>query len=135
MKNIHSSSELKSHSIYWVIVGVTFLTLLVAAGVRSTPGVLIVPFEQSFGWSRAEVTFPIAINLALYGLCGPFAAAFMERYGVKKIILVALSLLFIGTSLSAWMQEIWQMTLLWGLVVGVGSGLTSSVLGAIVANR
>jgi len=135
MKNIHSSSELKSHSIYWVIVGVTFLTLLVAAGVRSTPGVLIVPFEQSFGWSRAEVTFPIAINLALYGLCGPFAAAFMERYGVKQIILVALSLLFVGTSLSAWMQEIWQMTLLWGLVVGVGSGLTSSVLGAIVANR
>ncbi|SHF07718.1 Sugar phosphate permease [Seinonella peptonophila] len=124
-----------SRSIYWIVVGITFLTLLVSAGIRSTPGVLIVPFEQSFGWTRAEVTFPIAINLALYGLCGPFAAAFMKRYGVKRIMIIALSLLVIGTSLSTWLKMIWQMTVLWGFIVGIGAGLTSSVLGAVVANR
>ncbi|MED4969375.1 MFS transporter [Parageobacillus toebii] len=111
------------------------MTLLVSAGVRSTPGVLIVPFELSFGWTHAEVTFPLAINIALYGLCGPFAAAFMERYGVKRMMLIALSLLAIGTGLSVWMKTTWQMTLLWGFLVGTGAGLTSSVLGAIIANR
>lgn len=135
MKKRPSSLAAPSYSMYWIIAGVTFITLLVSAGVRSTPGVLIVPFEQSFGWSRAEITFPLAINLALYGLCGPFAAAFMERYGVKRIMLIALFLLIIGTSLSAWMKTTWQMTLLWGCIVGLGSGLTSSVLGAIIANR
>lgn len=135
MNNHSSSSVVSSRPIYWIIAGITFLTLLVSAGVRSTPGVLIIPFEQSFGWTRAEVTFPLAINLALYGLCGPFAAAFMERYGVKRIMMIALSLLIIGTSLSAWMKTIWQMTFLWGFIVGTGAGLTSSVLGAVVATR
>jgi predicted MFS family arabinose efflux permease len=136
MNNNRSSAvKLNSPRIYWIVAGITFLTLLVSAGVRSAPGVLIVPFEQSFGWNRAEVTFPLAINLALYGLCGPFAAAFMERYGLKRIMVIALSLLVIGTSLSAWMEATWQLTLLWGFVVGTGAGLTSSVLGAVVANR
>jgi predicted MFS family arabinose efflux permease len=133
--NPSSSTVLTSHRIYWIVAGITFLTLLVSAGVRSTPGVLIVPFELSFGWTRAEVTFPLAINIALYGLCGPFAAAFMERYGVKRMMLIALSLLAIGTGLSVWMKTTWQMTLLWGFLVGTGAGLTSSVLGAVIANR
>ncbi|GIM46482.1 hypothetical protein DNHGIG_20310 [Collibacillus ludicampi] len=67
----------------WIIAGITFLTLLVSAGIRSTPGVLIMPLEMHFGWDRTITTFPIAINLALYGLCGPFAAALMERFGIQ----------------------------------------------------
>ncbi|WP_047154050.1 MFS transporter [Aneurinibacillus tyrosinisolvens] len=135
MGNIPSPVKSAPRSIYWIIAGITFLTLLVSAGVRSAPSVLMVPFEEAFGWSRTTVTFPLAINLALYGLCGPFAAAFMEKYGLKKIMIFALSLLVLGTSLSAGMQTAWQFTLLWGLVIGVGTGLTSSVLGAMVANR
>jgi len=128
-------SKQNSRSIYWIIVSITFLTLLISAGVRSTPGVLIVPLEESLGWERAAVTFPLAINLILYGLCGPFAAALMERYGVKPIMVFALLLLSIGTGASSFMTAEWQMTLLWGLVVGLGAGLTSSVLGAVIANK
>ncbi|MFC4766220.1 MFS transporter [Effusibacillus consociatus] len=134
--NVYGSSmKPTSHRIYWIVAGVTFLTLLVSAGVRSTPGVLIIPLEQSFGWDRTAVTFPLAINLALYGLCGPFAAAFMERYGIRRIMIIALSLLAIGTSLSSLMKSEWHMAILWGVVVGLGTGLTSSVLGAVVANK
>ncbi|MBP1931432.1 MFS transporter [Ammoniphilus resinae] len=125
----------KSSSIYWIIVAITFLTLLISAGVRSTPGILIVPLEESLGWERSAVTFPLAINLILYGLCGPFAAALMERYGVKPIMVFALLLLSIGTGVSSFMTAEWHMTLLWGLVVGLGAGLTSSVLGAVIANK
>lgn len=123
------------HRIYWVIAGITFLTLLISAGVRSAPGVLIVPLEEAFGWDRTAVTLPLGVNLALYGLCGPFAAAFMQRYGIKRVMLTALFLLAIGTGLSAWMQSTWQMTLLWGSVVGLATGFSSSVLGVTVANR
>jgi predicted MFS family arabinose efflux permease len=119
----------------WMIVGITFMTLLVSAGIRSTPGVLIMPLETHFGWERTLTTFPIAINLALYGLCGPFAAALMERFGIKRIMIAAMLMLMMGTGLSAWMQSPWQFILLWGLVVGIGTGFTSSVLGAVVTNR
>jgi predicted MFS family arabinose efflux permease len=119
----------------WVVVGVTFLTLLVSAGVRSAPGVLMVPLELNFGWSRTVTTFPLAVNLALYGLCGPFAAALMEKYGVKRVMTAALLLMAAGTGLSAWMQAPWQFAILWGFVIGAGTGFTSSVLGAVVANR
>jgi MFS family permease len=119
----------------WIIAALAFFTLLVSAGIRSTPGVLIVPLENYFNWERTEITFALAINLALYGLGGPFSAALMERYGVRKVTVYALLLLVFGTGLSTWMTTPWQLTLLWGILIGIGTGFSSSVLGAMVANR
>jgi len=42
----------------------------VGAGVRSVPGVLILPLEAEFGWNRATVSLAVSINLILFGLCG-----------------------------------------------------------------
>lgn len=119
----------------WIVVLVTFLTLIVSAGVRSTPGILMIPLEQHFGWDRTVITFALAINLALYGLCGPFAAALLELYGIRRVTVLALLMLAIGTSVSSLMIAPWQLTLLWGVIVGLGTGFTSSVLGAVVANK
>jgi predicted MFS family arabinose efflux permease len=119
----------------WIVIIIAFLTLLVSAGIRSTPGVLILPLESAFGWNSMTTTLPIAINLALYGLCGPFSAAFMEKYGIKRVMLFALSMLMIGTGLSSMMKNTWEFTLLWGLVIGIGTGFTSSVLGTVITNR
>ena len=119
----------------WVVVGVTFLTLLVGAGVRSTPGVLMVPFEDEFHWSRATISFAVAVSLILYGVMGPFAAAFMERFGVRRTMVAALSLLALGVALTTLMREAWQLVLLWGVVVGAGAGAIANVLGAVVTTR
>lgn len=97
----------------WIIMLITFLTLLISSGIRSTSGVLIVPLEEYFGWNRTVITFALAINLILYGLCGPFSAALIEAYGVRWVMIFALSLLCGGTYLSSWMQAPWHMTLLW----------------------
>ena len=80
----------------WIMAGITFLVLLTAAGVRSSPGVLIVPLEQEFHWSRATISFAIAVNIALYGLAGPFAAAVMERFGLRRTVAAALLLVAVG---------------------------------------
>src|SRR5258706_2431297 len=98
----------------WVVVAVTFLTLIVAAGVRSVPGVLIVPLEHEFGWSRATISFAVSINLLLYGLIGPFAAGFINLYGPRRVMLLAFTLVAAGvTSTALVMQHSWQLTLLW----------------------
>ena len=65
----------------WIIAAITFLMLIVTAGVRSTPSVLMIPLEQEFGWSRPIVSLAVSINIFLYGLCGPFAAALMDKLG------------------------------------------------------
>lgn len=119
----------------WVVAAVTFLVLLVGAGVRATPGVLIVPWEKEFGWSAATIGIAIAINIFLYGMIGPFAVAIIERFGLRKAVSGALVVLAIGTSATSLMQAPWQMMLLWGLVVGSGSGMVANVLGATVAGR
>jgi sugar phosphate permease len=119
----------------WVVVGVTFLTLLIGAGVRSAPGVLLVPLETEFHWSRATISFAIAVSLLLYGLAGPFSASFMERFGIRRTMLAALSLLAAGVALTTLMRESWQLVLLWGVVVGAGAGVIANVLGAVVAAR
>lgn len=119
----------------WYVAGITFVTLLVAAGIRSMPSILILPVEQEFGWSRATISFAVAINLVLYGLMGPFAAAFMERLGVRKTIVMSLVLVAGGVALTPLMTAPWQLVLLWGVVVGTGTGMTALVLGATVVNR
>lgn len=119
----------------WVIAATTFFVLLATAAVRATPGVLMVPLETEFGWTAAAISGAIAINLALFGLIGPFAASVMERWGLRRMLLCALALLAFSVALTTQMRSQWQLTLLWGVLVGSGTGVTSLVLAAIVANR
>lgn len=119
----------------WIVAGLTFLVLLIAAGLRAAPGVLIVPLEDEFGWSRATISFAISVNLLLYGLIGPFAATLVDRIGLRRSILFSLLFLAIGISLTTLMKTTWQLVLLWGVVVGCGTGILALVLGAIVVNR
>ena len=119
----------------WVVVSVTFLTLLVTAAAMSTPGVMIVPLEREFGWSNAQISSALALRILLFGLFGPFAAAFMNRFGVRRVIICALALIAAGLLISLMMTQVWQLVLLWGIVVGIGTGLTAMVLAATVATR
>jgi len=119
----------------WIILGVTFLTLLASAGVRAAPGVLIIPLEQEFHWSRATISFAISVNILLYGLMGPFAGALMQRFGVRRTTMTAMALLAVGVGLATQVRAAWQLILLWGVVVGLATGMVAIVLGATVVNR
>ncbi len=119
----------------WIVAAVTFLTLLTTAGVRSTPGILIVPLEHEFGWSRATISLAVSVNLLLYGLMGPFAAAFFVRFGVRRTMVTAMLLLCCGVSATTLMTKPWHMVLVWGVVVGCGAGMTAYSLSATVVNR
>jgi sugar phosphate permease len=119
----------------WFVAAVTFLVLLVTAGVRATPGVLMVPLEAEFGWTTASISAAVAINIALFGLIGPFAASLMDRWGLRRLVLSALALLCCAVALTTLMKSQWQLTLLWGVLVGSGTGVTAMVLAAVVANR
>jgi sugar phosphate permease len=119
----------------WIAAGVTFLTLLAAAGARATPGVILLPVGNEFQWSRATVSSIVSINIFLYGLIGPFAAALYQRFGLRRTMMTGMALLSLGYGLSTFATQYWQFVVLWGVVVGVGSGLAATVLGAAVANR
>jgi sugar phosphate permease len=119
----------------WVVVGVTFLTMLVTAGALGMPGVLLVPLEKEFGWQTAEISSALAIRLVLFGLLGPFAAAFMNRFGVRRMVTVALCIIVIALLGSLAMRQLWQLVLLWGVLMGIGTGLTAMVLAATIATR
>jgi predicted MFS family arabinose efflux permease len=119
----------------WIVVGVTCLALLTGAGARSTPGILMVPLEQEFQWSRATIALAVSINLILYGCIGPFAAAIMERFGIRRSVLCALSILAIGVASTSLMRESWQLILSWGFLVGGATGFLATVLAATVASR
>jgi MFS family permease len=119
----------------WVIAAVTFLTMLVTAGAVGAPGVLIAPLQREFGWATADISSALAVRLLLFGLMGPFAAAFMNRFGVRRVASVALVLIGAGVLGSFFMTKLWHLVLLWGVVVGLGTGLTAMVLGATVATR
>ncbi|RWH71638.1 MAG: MFS transporter [Mesorhizobium sp.] len=119
----------------FVVVAVIFLCLLIAAGLRSAPAVMMLPLEESFGWRRDVVSLAAAIGIFLYGLTGPFAAALMERIGLRRTLLASLVLMSGSTALSLLMTEPWHLLLTWGVFSGVGSGAVATVLGATIVNR
>ncbi|TIN11179.1 MFS transporter [Mesorhizobium sp.] len=119
----------------FVVVAVIFLCLLSAAGLRSAPAVMMLPLEESFGWRRDVVSLAAAIGIFLYGLTGPFAAALMERIGLRRTLLASLVLMSGSTALSLLMTQPWHLLLTWGVFSGVGSGAVATVLGATIVNR
>lgn len=119
----------------WAMVGVTFLTALIAAGTVGAPGVFIVPLQKEFGWSTAEISSALSIRFILFGLMAPFAAALMNRYGLRNVVLAAQLIVVSGLVASLAMTQVWQLMLLWGVVIGIGTGMTALVLGATIAAR
>jgi sugar phosphate permease len=119
----------------WVVMGIAFLTMLVSSAALGLPGAFLKPISNEFGWTTAAISSALAVRFMLYGLMGPFAAVMMERYGLRRVVCLALLLVAGGVLLVTRMRDLWQLVLLWGLVLGFGSGLTALVMGATVANR
>jgi MFS family permease len=119
----------------WVMVCVTFMTALITAGTVGAPGVFIVPLQHEFGWTTAEISSALSIRFILFGIMAPFAAALLNRYGLRNVTLSALLIVTSALLTSLAMTKIWQLMLLWGVVIGIGTGMTALVLGATVAAR
>ena len=119
----------------WIAVTVTFFTLMASAGYRSAPSVLIVPLEDAFGWSRSQISLAVSINVLLFGLVAPFAAALMERFTVRKVVMSALALVSLSATSTVFMTQPWHLWALWGIGVGVGAGSMALVFAATIANR
>ena len=119
----------------WWVAAATMAALVAAAGFRSSTGALLEPLEAEFGWSRGVTSGAVSLNLIIYGLTAPFAAALMERFGIRRVVAAALVMVSLGAGLTMLMTEAWQLWFLWGVPVGVGTGAMALVFGAIVANR
>ena len=119
----------------WPVAAVGFITLIGAAGFRSVPSVLLDPLHEEFGWSHATISAAVSINLLLYGLISPFAAALMDRLGLRRVVSGALLLIALGSGLTIFMNSSWQLLLCWGLLVGVGTGSMSMAFVATITGR
>ena len=108
---------------------------MATAGFRSAPSVLIIPLEDAFGWSRSQISLAIAINVLLYGFVAPFAAALMERFTVRKVVMSALTVVAISSASTIFISQPWHLWALWGVCVGVGTGSMALVFAATIANR
>ncbi|MFV9503563.1 MAG: MFS transporter [Oscillochloridaceae bacterium umkhey_bin13] len=119
----------------WIVVAVTVAALLVSAGIRAAPGVLIVPIELDMGWTRTVIALAVSVGLLLFGLAGPLAGWLVDRHGPRRVMIAGLALMVLSMVLSALMQTTWQMLLFWGALSGLATGLVGAVMGTAVANR
>ena len=119
----------------WAVAATAFVALMCAAGFRSAPGVLIDPLHTEFGWSHSEISAAVSVNLVLYGVISPFAAALMERFGMRRVVTAGLLLVAAGSGLTVFVQTPWQLVLLWGVCIGVGTGATALAFVATVTGR
>jgi sugar phosphate permease len=119
----------------WVIVAVTFLTGLTSSAALGLPGALLQPLAAEFGWDVEQISSALAVRFVLFGLMGPFAAILMERFGLRQVVVTALTLVAAGMALATQMTQFWHLVLFWGIMLGIGSGMTALVLSAVVSNR
>lgn len=126
---------LRRPTYHWIVFGAAFVILMGAAGTRSAPSVLIDPLREEFGWSRATVGTAVSINVLLFGLIGPFAAALQQHFGLRRVTAAAMSMIAVGSALTTQMTNVLQLYLTWGVLVGIGSGCMASVFASTVASR
>ncbi|GAB2454832.1 MFS transporter [Comamonas humi] len=119
----------------WLVAGITFLTMLTMAAALGLPGAMIQPLGKEFGWTTEQISSALALRFALFGLMGPFAAVLMERFGLRPVVVAGLALVGGAMALVTLADQLWQLFWLWSLMLGMGTGLTAMVLGAVVANR
>ena len=119
----------------WVVAAITFLTMLTMSAALGLPGAMMRPLGQEFGWSTGDISSALALRFALFGLMGPFAAVLMERHGLRAVMCIGLALVGSGMALVTLASQLWQLFIVWSLMLGIGTGLTALVLGAVVANR
>jgi MFS family permease len=119
----------------WLVAGVSFIALIGAAGFRATPGALITPLQDEYGWSRGTISLAVSVNLLLYGLTAPFAAALMNRFGIRRVVSCALALVALGSGLTVFMTASWQLVLFWGVFVGLGTGSMALAFVATITGR
>jgi len=119
----------------WLVAAITFLTALSSSAALGLPGALLKPLSREFGWSVDQISTALAVRFALFGLMGPFSALLMERFGLRNVMVTALAVIAAGLGLVRQMTDFWQLVLLLGVMLGVGSGMTALVLNAVVANR
>ncbi|MGA5324489.1 MFS transporter [Streptomyces seoulensis] len=119
----------------WWVVAVTGTAIVVAGAYSTLPGILQGPLRQDFGWSRGAIGLAVSVNMVLYGLTAPYAAALLDRFGVRRVVTAALLTVAAGAGLTTTMTAAWQFTLLWGLLAGAGTGALSMTLGAAVTDR
>ena len=132
---LSQSLERKGLHYAWVVAAITFFAMLTTAAALGLPGAMLQPLSREFGWTTDQLSSVFAVRFALFGLLGPFSALFIARFGLKRIMVTAASLIAIAMSLATQITQLWQLFLLWGVVLGCGTGLTALVLGAMVANR
>jgi sugar phosphate permease len=119
----------------WVIAAVTFFAMLTTSAALGLPGAMLQPLSKEFGWTTDQLSSVFAVRFALFGLLGPFAAIFIARFGLRRIMVTAATLIAVAMVLATGVTQLWQLFILWGVVLGCGTGLTALVLGAMVASR
>lgn len=119
----------------WLVAAAGFVALIGAAGFRSAPSVLMDPLHREFGWSHGTIGAAVSLNVLLYGLISPFAAALMDRFGIRKVVACALLLVAAGSGLTVFMTRPWQLMATWGLLVGIGVGSMSMPFVATITTR
>ena len=135
MSSTRVSSRNRRFHPAWIVAAVAFLALVGAAGFRSAPSALLLPLEDEFGWTRSELSVAVGVNILLFGLTAPFAAALMERFGIRKVVSVALVAISAGAALSIFVTESWMLVLTWGVLIGLGTGSMALVFAAMIADR
>jgi MFS family permease len=137
MSSTPGSSRVRARRVHpaWIVAGVSFLALVGAAGFRSAPSALILPLEAEFGWTRSELSVAVGVNILLYGLTAPFAAALMERFGIRRVVTVALLVISAGSALSIFVTQSWMLVVTWGVLIGLGTGSMALVFAAMIADR
>lgn len=119
----------------WLVAAAAFVALIGAGSFRAAPSVLIEPLQADFGWSRGTISAAVMVNLILYGLTAPFAAALMDRFGMRAVVASALTLIAVGSALTLFITEPWQLIACWGVLVGLGAGSMALAFVATVTNR
>ena len=116
-----------SHTLYWhyawIIVVIIAGMQIVGSSIRMAFGVFIDPLQAQFGWSQGGIGFAYAICSMVSAVVAPWAGNLGDRFGAKKSMLVGIFVYLIGMLATAFVKDLWQFWLTYGVILGIAQAI------------
>jgi MFS family permease len=112
----------------WWVLGGCFLAFTISASLMHAYTVFLLAFVTEFGWTRAQASIAYSVGQVVGGVSSPLAGSLTDRLGPRRVVMIGGCLLALGLLLSAFAQSLWQVVLLYGVLMTLGASFVGMVV-------
>ena len=119
----------------WAVLGTGFIVLFFNAGILSAFGLILPDMSEDTGWSRSSLSLAVTIFMIVSAVAMPFVGRIADRFDIRSVLITGTVIVAFGTGLIWFIQDFWQLVILYGVVFAIGHAASSIPTISVMVSR